>query len=115
MGLEITSRKVSEQLVILSLAGRITAATAASLKFEIMGQLQKGFLDMILDLQQVEFIDSSGLSAIVSGLKQIREIGGTFKLAGMKNEVQTIFNLTMLDKVFELYPSLESALASKQV
>lgn len=111
MSLDINIRKEKENLSILSIKGRITAATAMQLKTEIKSLLETGTVNLVLDLQEVEFIDSSGLSAIVSGLKQVREIGGSLKLAGMKTEVQSIFKLTMLDKVFEIYPSAEAALS----
>ena len=68
-------------------------------------------MELVCDLTEVGFLDSSGLSALVSGLKAARERGGFLKLAGLNEQVAKIFKLTMLDRVFELHPSVEAALA----
>ena len=63
-----------------------------------------------MNLKGTTFIDSSGLSVIVTGLKQTREAGGFLRLAGLQPEVQSIFKLTMLDRVFEMYADVDSAM-----
>ncbi|MEI6043553.1 MAG: STAS domain-containing protein, partial [Chloroflexota bacterium] len=65
---------------------------------------------VLVDLHQVEFIDSVGISALVSGLKQMRSRGGDLKLIGLQSSARAIFELMMLDKVFEIYNSEEEAL-----
>lgn len=58
---------------------------------------------LVGDLTEVGFLDSSGPSALVSGLKGARERGGFLKLLGLDEQVEKIFRLTMLDRVFELH------------
>lgn len=63
------------------------------------------------DLTEVGFLDSTWLSALVSGLKGARERAEFLKLVGLDEQVEKILRLTMLDRVFELHPSVEAALA----
>ena len=64
---------------------------------------------LVVDLTAVPFIDSSGLAALVSGLKATRQAGGTLKLAGLNEQARTVFRLTRLERVFELYPDAAAA------
>jgi anti-sigma B factor antagonist len=61
---------------------------------------------------EVPFIDSSGLSALVSGLKGARKEGGIVVLCNVQPQARTIFSLTMLDKVFSIYPDVQTAMDS---
>lgn len=110
MSIEINKKELSANQTVISISGRITAATAPEVKDEIKSLISSGHINLILDLSKTVFIDSSGLSAFVSGLKQVRELEGSFKLACLQSDVQTLFKLTMLDRVFEMYPTLEQAL-----
>jgi len=56
-------------------------------------------------------MDSSGLAALVSALKATREGGGWVRLANLTAQVQSVFKLTMLDKVFDMFPSVEAAMS----
>jgi anti-sigma B factor antagonist len=60
-------------------------------------------------MRAVSFIDSSGLASLVSGLKLARERGGWLRLAGVNEQVASIFKMTLLDRVFELYPNVDAA------
>ena len=112
MAIEIKNTELSNRLTVLSISGRITALTAPDVKNQVRSLVSNGLIDMIFDLKETVFIDSSGLSAIVSALKQAREAGGALKLAGLQSDVQTIFKITMLDRVFEMYPTVEAAIES---
>lgn len=99
---------------ILSVDGRLDAVSALAVKAEIKELVEGGYVDLIVDLEETPFLDSSGLAALVSGLKAARQAGGTLKLAGLREQAQTVLRLTMLDRVFEIYPGTEEALASFQ-
>jgi len=60
-------------------------------------------------MQGVSFIDSSGLAALVSGLRSARERKGDIVLSGVQSQAQTVFRLTMLDRVFAIHPTFEQA------
>jgi len=108
----LTVRIVSERRAVIAASGRVNAVTTPALKTCIRELVEEGRTEIVCDLTEVGFLDSSGLSALVSGLKATRERGGFLKLAGMGAQVATIFKLTMLDRVFEVYPSVDAALAS---
>jgi anti-sigma B factor antagonist len=66
----------------------------------------------VINLASVDFIDSSGLSALVKGLKRCREYGGDLVLCQLQHTVRTIFELTRLDSAFKIHPDEQSALQS---
>ena len=96
----------------LYVEGRLDAVSALEVKAEIEQLVQAGQVELIVCLEQTPFIDSSGLAALVSGLKTTRQARGTLKLAGLSEQARTVFQLTMLEQVFEIYDQAEEALAS---
>lgn len=71
---------------------------------------QKGNDSVIFDLQKLGFIDSSGLGALLSLLRQINTRGGRLCLAGMTPPVKTIFELVSMQKIFECYDTIDQAI-----
>ena len=71
----------------------------------------QGYRRIALDISEVEFIDSSGLSAAVWALKRLGS-DGELVISGARGTVMSIFRLTRLDKVFRLFPDKETALAA---
>lgn len=69
---------------------------------------------LVVDLSRVEFIDSMALATLVKGLKRMREKGGNFALCNLQQAVQIIFELTRLDKAFDIYSTLEEAAEAMQ-
>jgi anti-sigma B factor antagonist len=111
MDLAIAVEPLSERRAVLSVKGRINAISAPTVKARIRELVEGGRVEIVCDLGAVGFLDSAGLAALVSGLKVTREHGGFLKLAGVNEQVARIFKLTMLDRVFEIHPSVEAALA----
>ena len=68
---------------------------------------------VIVDLTKATYLDSSGLAALIEGMQDVQEYGGQFALAGVQESVQHIFDLARLDQVFQIFPDVESALATK--
>lgn len=87
---------------------RIDAAIAIRFKDEMRNQTDGGPERTVLDLTQVNFIDSSGLGAIVASMKQMG--GRRLDLAGLAPAVDKVFRLTRMDTVFNLFATLEDAL-----
>jgi len=112
MSLETRQTPLSETRATLAVMGRLDAVTALELKGQFKRLVEAGIVEQIVDLAEVPFIDSSGLAALVSGLKATRQAGGTLKLAGLSDQARTIFRLTMLERVFEIYDDAGAALAS---
>ena len=75
---------------------------------------EEGKHNLVVDLQAVRFVDSSGLGALVSGFKNASSRNGNLKLAGLQLQVKSMFELTRLHRVFEIYTDSAEALSSFQ-
>jgi anti-sigma B factor antagonist len=108
MSLTVSVEQVTDSVVAFTLTGRLDAVSQLEVKTAFKERVQKGGVTLLVDLSAVTFIDSSGLAALVSGYKLAREGGGTLKLAGMTRQVQSVFALTRLDRVFEISPTMDT-------
>lgn len=88
---------------------RIDAAVALAFKDQMRSQTEDGPDTVVLDLQKVQFVDSSGLGAIVASMKAMGK-GRTLALAGLTPTVDKVFRLTRMDSVFPMYSTLDEAL-----
>jgi anti-sigma B factor antagonist len=89
---------------------RLDAHNSGDLRDAILKLLEAGISHLIVDLSEVRFIDSSGLGALLSGYKNATLRSGSFVLAGLQPRVQSMFELTRLHRVFDIYPSVEDVL-----
>ena len=89
---------------------RLDAHNAGDLKVEMQRLYTEGNKNLIIDLKDVRFIDSSGLGALVSGFKNAISQQGSLKLASLQPQVKSMFELTRLHRVFEIFPSTGDAL-----
>ena len=96
-------------IVILSLKGNLDALTAPDLRPTIDDLVSNRKNKVVLDLKQLELIDSSGVGAIVSLFKRVRQIDGDVKIACLENQPKEIFRLLNLDKAFDILESVEAA------
>lgn len=94
----------------ISLAGEVDVYTSPQLKQRLVAAIDGGCLDVVVNLQELEFIDSSGLGVLVSSLRRVKEQGGTMRLVCSKESILKIFRITGLDKVFPIFVSVEEAL-----
>jgi anti-sigma B factor antagonist len=90
---------------------RLDAHNSGELKEQILKTLQEGARHVVIDLNEVSFIDSSGLGALLSGYKNASQRSGTFVLSGLQPRVLSMFELTRLNRVFEIYPRLQDAVS----
>jgi anti-anti-sigma factor len=91
---------------------RATLLDAEEFKKILFQDIQAGWGKIIVDLTECEFIDSTFLGAIVISLKKITELGGKLRLVGIQPEVQTLFQLTKINRIFEIFENREDALQS---
>lgn len=96
-------------------SGRLDVASRELVKAQLHEVLDFDTLYIIANLKDVSFIDSSGLSALVSGLRVAREQNKDIILVGLNKQAQMVFNLTMMDRVFAIYLTMEEALDSLQI
>lgn len=107
--MDISHETLDANIVVIRLNGRLDAKSSAHVKATLEKLLQKEQFKIIVDMQSVSFIDSSGLAALVSGLRSARERKGDIVLSGVQSQAQTVFRLTMLDRVFAIHPTFEQA------
>ncbi len=98
-------------VLLLEIAeARLEARNAPELRELLIGRIENGSQQIILDLKTVNFMDSSALGALIGGLKKMGPLG-TLALAGATGPVLQLLTLTRMDKVFAIYPSASAALA----
>jgi anti-sigma B factor antagonist len=92
---------------------RIDAHNSAELKDYLLKMIENGKIRILIQLGDVRFIDSSGLGALLSGNKQIALKSGKLALINIQKQVLSMFELTRLNRVFEIYADLNEALSSE--
>jgi anti-sigma B factor antagonist len=107
--MEISHQALPPNWTVVRLEGRLDAYTCPTVKADLNDLIAEGHLKIVVDMQEVPFMDSSGLSSLVSGLRLVREKGGNLALSGVQEKVQVVLRLTMLDRVFPIYPTPEAA------
>ncbi len=94
---------------VLRPEGRLNMVAAPRLRSAIDRMLEDGSTRLVLDLADVSFMDSSGLGAVITGLKRARQAGGDLRLAAAGEQVQTVMRLTNLDRVLQPHTTVEDA------
>jgi len=89
---------------------RLDAHNSGELKIEVQKLFAEGKKNVLIDLKDVRFIDSSGLGALVSGFKNAITNQGNLKLSTLQSQVRSMFELTRLHRVFEIFASTSEAL-----
>lgn len=110
MDLTLATRDVDGRVVI-EVAGEIDVYSAPKLRDRLSDLVGEGAYDLIIDMEGVEFIDSTGLGVLVGGLKKVRSHDGGLKLVCTQDRLLKIFQITGLSKVFAIHDSVENALA----
>jgi anti-sigma B factor antagonist len=91
---------------------RMDAHNSGDLKEQMLQLFDEGKCNLVIDLSAVRFIDSSGLGALVSGFKNASAREGSLKLCCLQPQVRSMFELTRLHRVFEIFPDMDEALSS---
>jgi anti-sigma B factor antagonist len=91
---------------------RLDAHNSGELKTQMLTFFDEGKNNLVIDLKAVRFVDSSGLGSLVSGFKNASARNGNLKLCGLQPQVRSMFELTRLHRVFEIFPDVDEALAS---
>ncbi|KUI36018.1 anti-anti-sigma factor [Mycobacterium sp. IS-1590] len=104
-----TRRTTSSGAVVVKPEGRLNMVAAPALRKELHGLIEGGNTRLVVDLSATEFIDSSGLGALISGLKLARQAGGDLRIAAPTTQVETVLSLTNLDRVLRAHPTADAA------
>lgn len=99
-------------VVIVGVDGQLIVGNRHDLKKRVLDAMESGDRRFVIDFSETGYIDSSGLGVLVSLAKKIREVGGDLRLAGLNDDLQTLFELTKLDTLFAIVPSVDEAVAA---
>ena len=109
MSLSIVDR-VRGDFHVVELSGDIDVETSRTLRAHIVDRVVTPSSQIVVDLTAVDFMDSSGLGALVSGWQLTRE-GGDFRIAGANPIVRRVLSITGMEDVFALYETVDDAIA----
>lgn len=99
-------------VVLFVQEARLDAHNSQELKTAILQEFDADKKNLIVDLGEVRFIDSSGLGVLVSGFKNASARNGVLLLSTMQSQVKSMFELTRLHRVFDIFATSDEALAS---
>lgn len=95
---------------IVTVSGEIDLATQGSLRAQLNELVVAGQVDLILDLTDVTFVDSTGLGALIGTRRRVHAFHGSLTLVIPNEAVLKVFTITGLQRVFDIYDTLEAAL-----
>jgi anti-sigma B factor antagonist len=106
------SLAVSERpgVTVLQVKGSVDLTTAPALRERLVELMANGNLCIVADLLETDFLDSTGLGALVGALKRLRSRDGEMRLVCKDGHVRKVFTITKLDRVFPIYATLDEAL-----
>lgn len=97
------------RFTIVEVGGEVDVYTSPRLRERAVEAVDAGARDLVVDLRKVEFLDSTGLGALVAVLKRVRGREGTLRLVCSRDDILKIFRITGLDKVLPIHDSLDEA------
>ncbi|HKI96083.1 MAG TPA: STAS domain-containing protein [Gemmatimonadales bacterium] len=109
--MSFTVRKDAKGVVVVGVDGQLIVGNRHELKEKVQAAMEAGDRKILIDFSDTGYIDSSGLGALVSLSKKLRESEGELRLAGLNDDLRTLFELTKLDTLFRIDASPEEALA----
>lgn len=113
MDLKLSVDQAALGATVIAVSGEIDVYTAPKLREKLFRLIEGGTYRLILDLEDVEFLDSTGLGALIGGLKRVRAHDGSIDIVCTQSRILRIFNITRLDKVFEIYDTAGDAQAAR--
>jgi anti-sigma B factor antagonist len=110
MDLSIETNNVGDAVVV-QVGGEVDVFTAPQLREALVAAVDGSSRNVVVDLQGVDFLDSTGLGVLVAGLKRVRQHGGELSLVCTREHILKILDITGLVKVLKVYDSVEAATA----
>lgn len=97
-------------VIVLAPVGRLDITTAWQFRLKLQECISKLSRHVIVNLSQANFIDSSGLTSLVAGMRDADKVKGSFRICNVHPEAKLVFEVTMMDSVFEIFETEEEAL-----
>ncbi|MGL4176919.1 MAG: STAS domain-containing protein [Dermatophilaceae bacterium] len=112
MELSVTTSHRDDDVSVVVVGGEVDVYTAAQLRAALDAEVDAGHVRLVVDLEDVTFIDSTGLGVLVGRLKLVRNQSGWLRIVCSTDRILRVFRITGLDKVFGIHASLDDALAA---
>ena len=112
MNFDISTEKVGDDRYVISLAGEVDLYTAPEFKQQLLEVIGQGGKQVVVDFSDTTFIDSTTLGVLVGGVKRLRSNDGQLSLVCNDRNITKIFEITGLDKVFEIYATRDDAVSA---
>jgi anti-sigma B factor antagonist len=110
VSLDVPSRQTEAGVTVLAPSGRLDVTGAPALKDAVSEAVKNGQPRLVIDLEGVSFVDSTGLGSVIAALKLVRGSKGDLRLAAPNQQVRVVLELTTLDRVFPYFATVEEAL-----
>lgn len=107
-----TATPADRDVTVVTVEGQLIVANRQDLKQLVQDELERGARRFVFDFSRTAYIDSSGLGALVAISKRVREAAGDLRLAGLNDDLRSLFELTKLDTLFTIADTPADALAS---
>lgn len=109
MDIRVDTRQLEDNISVIDVQGEIDVYTSSWVKEAVNDFIQRGNYHIVINLEQVRYIDSTGLGVLIGALKRVHEHEGSISLICTNPHIRKIFNITGLVKIFPIYKSEEEA------
>jgi anti-sigma B factor antagonist len=104
--------EIINKIGVVRVTGRLDAASVKSFKETISSLVKKEICNIVIDMKELEFIDSSGLGSLVSCLRIVNNEGGDIRLSSLQNQIRALLELTRMHRVFQIFDDADTATKS---
>lgn len=108
--MNISESRQGESLIVAP-SGRIDSQSSGAFDRHLAAVIDRGDVNLVIDLANLEYISSTGLSAFLSAAKKIRAAGGRMALAGLNSRIRLVFEMSGFLRLFPIYPDVRAAVA----
>jgi anti-sigma B factor antagonist len=112
MNFDVSTERLDDKTSVIALSGEVDLYTAPEFKQQLLDAIGQGSKEVIVDFTDTTFIDSTTLGVLVGGVKRLRPNGGRLSLVCNDRNITKIFEITGLNKVFEIYETRDTAIQS---
>lgn len=107
--MDIVVHEALADVAVLECSGRLNMVSAPTFRETVAKVVTDGRARVVVELSGVEFMDSSGLGALVGSLKAARQAGGDLRIAAPSEQVEMVLKLSNMDKILRTYPDGDAA------
>ncbi len=112
MDIKVVTKVIENKAAQVDVSGEIDVYTSPKVKEAINALIEEGHYNLIINLEQVRYIDSTGLGILIGALKKVREHSGNIFLVCVDQQIKKVFTITGLVKIFKIFDNNEAAIAA---